>query len=122
MASHRPVDIAMTLQQVRQFALSLPETKEEPHFHLTSFRVRGKIFATAAPNGEYLHLFLPENEREAALETEPDFLGPLSWGKRIVGVRAIFPGAKVAVVNTLLSQAWLHRAPKKLRVPHPKNE
>jgi hypothetical protein len=34
----------MTLSQVRRFALSLPETTEEPHFDRTSFRVRGKIF------------------------------------------------------------------------------
>ena len=30
----------------RSFALSLPDTSEQPHFELTSFRVKKKIFAT----------------------------------------------------------------------------
>ena len=104
----------MTLQQVRAFALALPETAEEPHFQLTSFRVRGKIFATAAPDGEYLHLFIPEKDRAAALAAEPDFLEELFWGKRSSGVRAILASAKAAVVNRLLLQAWESKAPKKL--------
>jgi hypothetical protein len=106
--------MAMTLGQVRQFALSLPETTEEPHFHLTSFRVRRKIFATAAPDGEFLHVFIPEELREAALTAHPDFLEELSWGKRIVGVRAILASANVEAINQLLSQAWSSKAPKKL--------
>jgi predicted DNA-binding protein (MmcQ/YjbR family) len=37
------------MQQIdflRQFALSLPETTQEPHFEKTSFKVRKRIFAT----------------------------------------------------------------------------
>ena len=104
----------MTLQQVRQFALSLPETGEQPHFHLTSFRVRGKIFATAPLDGEYLHLFIPEESRAVALTAEPDFLEELHWGKRVVGIRAILSSAKAESVYQLLSQAWSSKAPKKL--------
>jgi predicted DNA-binding protein (MmcQ/YjbR family) len=33
-------------QRAREFALSLPGTSEEPHFDMSSFRVKGKIFAT----------------------------------------------------------------------------
>jgi hypothetical protein len=105
---------AMTLHQVRRFALSLPETSEEPHFHLTSFRVRGKIFATSPPDGEYLHIFIPEKEREAALSAYPDFLEELTWGKRVVGVRAILASARAEAVHPLLSRAWESKAPKKL--------
>ena len=104
----------MTFHQVREFALSLPGTVEEPHFDLTSFRVRGKIFATAPLDGEYLHLFLPETDREAALTAEPDFLEELWWGKRAAGIKATLAGAKVLAVNRLLRQAWESKAPKKL--------
>jgi hypothetical protein len=109
----------MTLQQVREFALSLPETAEQPHFHLTSFRVRGKMLATAPLDGEYLHVFIPEEQREAALAAEPDFLEALWWGKRIVGVRAILASAKTAVVHQLLIQTWVSKAPKKLVQAYP---
>lgn len=104
----------MTLDQVRQFALSLLETTEEPHFHYTSFRVRGKIFATAPPGGEDLHVFVTDEQRETALASEPDFLDALRWGGQVRGVRVLLPGAKPEVVFTLLTQAWSRRAPKRL--------
>ena len=40
----------MKMSQLRTFALALPETTEEPHFNYSSFRVRGKIFATIPPD------------------------------------------------------------------------
>ena len=104
----------MTLPQVRRFALSLPEASEEPHFDLTSFRVRGKIFATAPADGEHLHVFAPEDRRETALAANPDFLAELFWGKRVAGLRVTLTGAKEAVVNQLLREAWSSKAPKKL--------
>ena len=104
----------MTLDQVRHLTLSLPETTEEPHFHYTSFRIRGKIFATAPPGGEDLHVFVTGEQRETALAREPDFLSELRWGGQVSGVRVLLPGAKPAVVRTLLTQAWTRKAPKRL--------
>jgi hypothetical protein len=104
----------MTLGQVRELAMSLPEATEEPHFHYTSFRVRGKIFATAPPEGEYLHVFVADDEREAALAEEPDFLEPLVWGRQVRGLRVLLPAAKPEAVNALLTQAWSRKAPKQL--------
>jgi len=37
----------MTSEQARTLALALPETVEQDHHGIPSFRVRGKIFATA---------------------------------------------------------------------------
>lgn len=36
----------VTLETLREIALSFPEATEEPHFEKTSFRVKKKIFAT----------------------------------------------------------------------------
>jgi hypothetical protein len=47
----------MKLIDARRLAMSLPPVTEEPHFTYTSFRVKGKIFATAPPDGEHLHVF-----------------------------------------------------------------
>jgi hypothetical protein len=96
----------------------LPGTTEEPHFHFTSFRV-GRIFATAPPDGEYLHVFTPEKEREPALTAYPDLLEELPWGKRIVGLRVILASAKAEAVHQLLLQAWSSKAPKKLLAKRP---
>lgn len=106
---------AMKIDQVRRFALSLPEVTEEPHFHFSSFRIHGKIFATVPPGEESLHIFVTEEEREAALALEPGFIEKLYWGKRVAGLRISLAKAKPAVVTRLLAQAWSRKAPKGLR-------
>ncbi len=104
----------MKIAQVSQFALSLPEATEEPHFQSTSFRIRGKIFATVPPGDELLHVFVSEDERELALAMNPDFVEKLYWGKRVWGVRVVLAKAKPNVVKRLLKQAWTCKVPKGL--------
>ena len=36
----------ISITNFRKFALSFPGAEEQPHFHLASFRVKKKIFAT----------------------------------------------------------------------------
>jgi hypothetical protein len=105
----------MKISDVRHFALSLPEVTEEPHFQYSSFRIRGKIFATVPPDEEHLHIFVGDEEREIALATEPEFVEKLFWGKRVAGLRVLLAQAKPKVVTKLLEQAWSRKAPKKLR-------
>jgi hypothetical protein len=105
----------MKASAVRNHALSLPEATEEPHFNYTSFRIRGKIFATMPPEEEHLHVFLGPELRAAALDTWPSFLEELKWGKKILGVRVSLDLATPAVVKQLLSQAWQGKAPKGLQ-------
>jgi hypothetical protein len=104
----------MNAADVRRLALALPEAAEAPHFHFTSFRVRGRIFATMPPEGTHLHLFVPEPVREQALAMDPAFLEALPWGRRIVGLRVHLQPARAAVVRSLLAQAWRAKAPKSL--------
>src|SRR5437762_329890 len=61
----------MTLAEVRQFALLLPETTEQPHFEMTSFRVNGKIFATAPPEGDRVHIFVDEEHARSLAVEQP---------------------------------------------------
>jgi hypothetical protein len=102
------------LAEVRRYALSLPEVTEEPHFELTSFRVRGKIFATAPPGTEQLRIFVGEVERERALALHPGFIEKLFWGKKVAGLAVDLARAKPAVVKDLLHRAWTAKAPKSL--------
>jgi hypothetical protein len=104
----------MKLADVRRIAMSLPEVTEEPHFEFTSFRVRGKIFATAPPSGEHVHVFVADAERDPAIAMEPQFLEKLFWGGKVRGLRVELRKAKPTVVAELLRQAWTHKAPKTL--------
>ena len=100
-----------TLTQARTLALALPEATESPHFQSTSFRVRGRIFATA-PDAEYLHVFVGEEARSQALALHGGFIEKLPWGAKIVGLRIHLPKAPPAVVGQLLQSAWRAKAPR----------
>ena len=78
----------MKLAAVRRHALSLPEVTEEPHFHYSSFRVRGKIFVTVPPDEQHVHIFVAEQQREPALGIHPEFLEKLTWGGKVVPSRS----------------------------------
>ena len=107
--------LSMRLGDVRKFALSLPETTEEPHFQAASFRVRGKIYATVPPGGKQLRIFVEPAEVEALLAEDASTYEPVFWGKRAVpgavcvNLRAAVP----AQVRELLEEAWRMRAPKR---------
>jgi len=102
----------MTLAQLRRFALSLPDTTEEPHFDRTSFRVRGKIFITAKPEEPYVHVFVGDSRREPALAVHSDCMEKLFWGGKVVGLRIQLQRAPAQALKELVGAAWEARAPK----------
>jgi hypothetical protein len=102
------------LADVRKFALSLPETTEEPHFDMASFRVRGKIFATVPAEQRHVHIFVDESETRAYAAEDPDAFEELWWGKKLTGVRVTLRTATKPRVTELLTESWRRKAPKKL--------
>jgi predicted transport protein len=102
--------VPVKLEEVRKVALALPDTTEEPHHNYGSFRVRGKIFVTIPPGEELLHIFLPAEQRDAALAMDPEFLEPVRWGNKILGVRAKLPLARKATVLGLVKQAYAFKS------------
>jgi hypothetical protein len=106
----------MRLDTARRFALSLPETTEEPHFENSSFRVRKKIFATVPPDGKTLRLRVGAEEVRALVENDPAAFAEIHWGKRVVTdwVQINLPAAQREHVEELLTEAWRLRAPTRL--------
>src|SRR5215831_17930367 len=102
------------LDSARAFALSLPGSTEEPHFDMSSFRVRGKIFATVPPDDEHLHVFVDEGEVHAAVAEDPAAFEPLLWGQRLRGLRIRIAAAPNHRVAELLEESWRRRAPARL--------
>ncbi len=107
------------LLQARAFALSLPGTSEEPHFDMTSFRVNGKIFATAPADETRLHIFVDESEVAATVAElpgagAPAAFEPLLWGKQIRGLRVLLSAAPDDRVRELLTEAWRRKAGKRI--------
>lgn len=104
----------MKFVAARRLALALPEAVEAPHHHGTSFRIDGKIFATAPPDVQALHVFVSADERDRAMALHPRCVEQLSWGGKVVGVRVALARATPAMVRGLLAQAWRRKAPQHL--------
>ena len=104
----------MKLAEARKFALSLPEAAEQPHFQYTSFRVKGKIFATVPTDKNHLNIFVDDERLELALAMFPDAYQRLWWGKKVVGVTVLLSAADASDVQDLLHAAWKRKAPKRV--------
>lgn len=102
---------------IRRLALSLPEAHEEPHFESTSFRVKGKIFATMDPafaDGSLVLKLDPEDQHNLA-EGHPGVVVAIDgyWGRN--GWTRVHVGDLAAAdLAGLLRMAWLNVAPKRL--------
>lgn len=72
------------IQTIRKFALSLPETIEEPHFEKTSFRVKKKIFVTYDATANRLCVKFSEVDQSifSVLDKTSIFPVPNLWGKQ----------------------------------------
>lgn len=72
------------IDTLREFALSLPETKEEPHFEKTSFKVKKKIFATYDEKHNRVCLKFSEIDQDvfSTIDKTIVFPVPNQWGKQ----------------------------------------
>lgn len=105
----------ITIEQARKAALSLPETEEKPHFHLTSFRVKNKIFATIHADKNYVmvKLSLIDQSVFCSYNKEVIFPVPGGWGRK--GATFIhLKKVKLSMFKDALTTAWKTTAPAKL--------
>ncbi len=104
---------------LRKHALKLPETAEAPHFDMPSFRVAGKIFATARLKERKCMLKLPRDLQLVLCAAHPGAIEPVpgTWGER--GATFVFID-KIAesLFADLVASAWANAAPKKVRDAH----
>ena len=104
-----------TLRRARELALALPEVTEADHHGITSFRVRGKIFATV-PDAAHMRIMVDENEIRAAMAENPTVCQEFYWGKRLACVVVAVKPASSNLLCELLTEAWLRKAPRLLAV------
>ncbi|HWF73521.1 MAG TPA: MmcQ/YjbR family DNA-binding protein [Solirubrobacteraceae bacterium] len=101
----------MTIEDVRRFALSLPEATEQDHHGMPSFRIRNRIFATV-PDDEHVRVMVAEDEIRAAVEEDPSACQEFYWGKRLACVVVTVALVGREQVEGLLEDAYLRKAPK----------
>ena len=106
----------VTLEQVREITLGLPEAEETPHHDLRSFRVGGRIFATI-PDAAHLNVMIADDEIRRAIAMSKRAVAELWWGTRLSGVTVDLGLASRTVVAELLGGAWRRRAPEGTGLP-----
>jgi len=68
----------VTLDTLRNLALSFPETTEEPHFEKTSFRVKKKIFATYDYKNKQVCTKLSEIDQDVFVSADQTSIYPVA--------------------------------------------
>jgi predicted DNA-binding protein (MmcQ/YjbR family) len=99
----------------RQIALSFPETKEEPHFDTTAFKVAKKIFATMNIVEMRATIKLSESDQDLFCLFDKTIMFPVpnKWGKQ--GWTNInLTTASEEMCLEALRTAYCEVAPKKL--------
>ncbi len=102
----------MTADDFRKMALGFPETAEASHMQHPDFRVRGKIFATLAPDNVTGMVKLTAAEQTAFVQAAPKTFYPAAgaWGRRGCTMVTLTRARKSLVKEALLA-AWRNTAP-----------
>src|SRR5581483_6580835 len=97
----------MTPDEFRQIALSFPETEERSHMNHPDFRVRGKIFATIAPNAEFGMVKLSPEEQQNYLRAAPEVFTPAAGAWGVKGATMVrLKAAKKGLTRRAVETAW----------------
>jgi hypothetical protein len=105
----------ITIEQASKMALNLPETEEKPHFHLTSFRVKNKIFATIHADKSYMMVKLSPIDQSVFCSYNKEVIFPVpgGWGNKgatFVNLKKV----RKTMLHDALTTAWKTTAPPKL--------
>ncbi|AWZ09260.1 MULTISPECIES: MmcQ/YjbR family DNA-binding protein [unclassified Streptomyces] len=116
--------MATTAGDVREIALSLPDSSEKLAWGMPTFRVggkNGKIFAALAEDDTSIGVKCPVEERAELIAAEPEkfFIRPghddnYAWLR--VRLAAVEDAAEL---RSILTDSWLQAAPKRLAAAHP---
>lgn len=102
----------VTAETIRKFALSLPETDEQPHFHLRAFRVKKKIFATLDEEKKRMMVKLSVKDQSVFCLYDPAIIYPVpgGWGQK--GATYIeLKKARKSITLDALATAFCTKAP-----------
>jgi hypothetical protein len=76
------ITMVLTVERVRELALAYDEAVELPHFHLTSFRIRNKIFATMDVEKRLVMISLTPVEQSLFVDGGAIRPVPGGWGAK----------------------------------------
>ncbi len=107
--------IMVNIETFKTIALSFPEAVELPHFDLTSFRVKKKIFATLSEEKQRAMLKLSLVDQSVFCSFDKAVIYPVAgvWGKKGCTYFEL-KKIKKEMLKDALTQAYCVVAPKQL--------
>jgi hypothetical protein len=104
----------LTLMEVREIALSLPESEEIEHWSNPSFRINNKIFLIIQEDLKTITVKTTKEERDFYTNKDPEtFRIPESFSNMNYMHINLEAAEKEEVIN-MIKSAWGRVAPKKL--------
>jgi len=105
----------VSIETVRQMALSFPETDEHPHFDRRAFRVKKKIFATLSEKDHTLNLMLNRVDQSVFCAFDRSVIYPVPGGWGLKGATTVnLKKIKRVMLKDALTVAYCTIAPPKL--------
>jgi hypothetical protein len=109
----------ISLEHVRQVALSLPRSYEAFVGNRVKFRVGRIVFLSVSPDETLMGFSFPKEEREALVASEPrKFLMPRQSDMRYNWVRVRLDAIDEAELRELVTDAWRMVVPRFIAQAH----
>lgn len=106
--------MAITVDEVRQLALSLPETEEKEHWGKPSFRVRGKVYAVIQEDYRSVVVKTTQDERLAKMTMEPDIYSLPDSFQNLNYMKVRIDRMPQDAFRAVLLRAWQLVVPKRV--------
>ena len=106
-----------TVDQLREIALSLPETSEKAAWGMPTFRVRNKVFAAVNPK-HGIGIPISREERAELVAGEPEKFYWMSHDENYDFMRLRLEAIDPVELRELLTDAWRRVAGPRLSARH----
>ena len=105
----------ISIETFQKLSLSFPNTTEEPHFHKTSFRIKGKIFATLEKETGIACIMLSPKDQSVYCLIDPTVVYPVpnKWGLK-GSTYVVLKKVKKKILFEMLISAYCKVAPTHL--------
>jgi hypothetical protein len=105
----------VTIEQVRQLALALPETAEVPAWEgELTWRVRNKIFVMGAPESTHVTVKTSKEEQQELCAADPETFRFAAYVGRFGWTSVQLSTVDIDELGDLIRDAWRRTAPKTL--------
>ncbi|MFJ9771773.1 MmcQ/YjbR family DNA-binding protein [Kitasatospora sp. NPDC101157] len=103
----------VTFDEFRAMALALPEAAQEPTWGIETLRVRGKVFAMGAPDGDSVTVKASHEDQAELIAAEPEVFSFARYVGRHGWVSVRLDLVDPEELHDLLTEAWRRTAPRR---------